>query len=177
MGFKVYYGDASRYDLLEAAGAAKARIIIIALEPAEKRLEMVETIKKHFPELRMLVRATNRYDAYDHMNAGMLHIYRETIDTALRVGVDAMRFLGYRAYTAQRAARTFLRLDEANLKKLSAIRDPDEYIITVKERIEELERVLQNDFLQMQVIDDGWDEESLIAEAIKPSDGNISAQK
>jgi Trk K+ transport system NAD-binding subunit len=168
MGFKVYYGDASRYDLLYAAGAAKAKLIIIAVEPAHKRLEMIETIKKHFPDLRMLVRATNRYDAYDQMNAGMLHVYRETIDTSLRVGVDAMKFLGWRQYTAQRAARTFFRLDEANMKKLAAIKDNDEYIITAREKIEELERILQADRNQVAgAIDTGWDEESLIADTRK----------
>ncbi|HEU4471419.1 MAG TPA: cation:proton antiporter, partial [Flavisolibacter sp.] len=168
MGFKVYYGDASRHDLLEAAGARKAKLIIITIEPAEKRLEMIETVKKHFPNLRMLVRATNRYDAYDQMNAGMLHVYRETVDTALRVGVDAMRFLGYRNYAAQRAARTFLKLDEANLKKLASIKDIDEYILSAKAKIEELERIIQQDSTQEnRIVDRGWDEDSLIADANK----------
>lgn len=170
MGFKVYYGDASRHDLLHAAGAAKAKLIIIALEPAEKRLELIETVKKHFPELRMLVRASNRYDAYDQMNAGMLHVYRETIDTALRVGVDSLRFLGLRQYAARRAARTFFRLDEANLKKLASIKDTDEYILSAREKIEELERVLQADQNQFaSTVDKGWDEESLIADANRPA--------
>jgi monovalent cation:proton antiporter-2 (CPA2) family protein len=168
MGFKVYYGDASRYDLLQAAGADKARLIVIAVEPSEKRLEMIETIKKHFPNLRMLVRATNRYDAYDLMNAGMLHVYRETLDTSLRVGVDVMRFLGHRSYSAQRAARTFLRLDEENLKKLASIKDAEEYILSARERMEELEKMLQQDRNQMVNAEDrGWDEESLIADAKK----------
>ncbi|HYO21746.1 MAG TPA: monovalent cation:proton antiporter-2 (CPA2) family protein [Flavisolibacter sp.] len=168
MGFKVYYGDASRYDLLEAAGAARARLIVIAIDNAEKRLEMIETIKKHFPDLRMLVRATNRYDAYDLMNAGMLHVYRETVDTALRVGVDVMRFLGHRTYSAQRAARAFLKMDEASLKKLAAIQDQDEYIITAKDYIEEMERTLQADHQNILATEDkGWDEDSLIADANK----------
>lgn len=168
MGFKVFYGDASRYDLLLAAGAAKARLIVITIEPAEKRLELIETVKKHFPDLRMLVRASNRYDAYDQMNAGMLHVYRESVDTALRLGVDVMRFLGFRAYTARRAARRFLQIDEANLKKLAAITDPDEYVLTARERIEELERILQADHLQLAAAaDTGWDEESLISDANK----------
>jgi len=168
MGFKVYYGDASRLDLLQAAGAARAKLIIIALEPASKRLEMIETIKKHFPNLRMLVRAANRYDAYDLMNAGMLHVYRESLDTSLRMGVDVMRFLGYRAYTAQRAARTFLKIDEANLKKLASIKDREEYIISARENIEELERMLQADAEQFRgAVDRGWDEESLMADAHK----------
>jgi CPA2 family monovalent cation:H+ antiporter-2 len=165
MGFKVYYGDASRYDLLVSAGANTAKLIIITLEPPDKRLEMIETIKKHFPNLRMLVRAQNRFDAYDLMNAGMLHVYRETIDTSVRMGVDVMKLLGFRAYTAQRAARTFLKIDEKNLRKLSAIRDPDQYILAAKEKIEELEQIIQAERGDLTLQEDGaWDEESLIAE-------------
>jgi hypothetical protein len=133
---------------------------------------MIETIKKHFPNLRMLVRAENRFDAYDQMNAGMLHVYRETADTAIRVGVDAMRFLGFRNYSAQRAARTFLKIDEMNLKKLASIKDWEEYIITERDNIEELERLLQQDTNQMaSAIDTGWDEEGLIADANKQTVG------
>ncbi len=166
MGFKVYYGDASRYDLLRAAGADQARIIIIAIEPEDKRLEMIETIKKHFPNLRMLVRAKNRFDAYDQMNAGMLHIYRETIDTALRLGVDTMTMLGHRRYTAQRAARLFFKYDESYLKQLSAIKDPDEHISAAREYIEEIEKVMQAEADGLALSKDaGWDEDSLIAES------------
>ena len=145
MGFKVYYGDASRYDLLHAAGAAHAKLIIIALEPPEKRIEMIETIKKHFPDLRMFVRARNRYDAYDLMNAGMLHVYRETIDTSLRLGVDVMKILGYKQHSALRAAKKFFTYDEANLKHLSSIRDTEEYITTARSYIEELDKMLRSD--------------------------------
>lgn len=165
MGFKVYYGDASRYDLLQAAGAADASLIIITLEPSPKRLELIETIKKHFPNLRMLVRAENRYDAYDQMNAGMLHIYRETIDTSLRMAVDALRFLGHRTYAAQRAARLFFKYDENKLKQLSAIRDQEEYIRSARANIEELERLLQADAMPDAFdVDRGWDDDSLISE-------------
>jgi monovalent cation:proton antiporter-2 (CPA2) family protein len=162
MGFKVFYGDASRYDLLQAAGAQQAKLIIIAIDSAEKRLEMIETIKKHFPHLHMLVRATNRYDAYDQMNAGILRVYRETVDTALRMGVDAMVLLGQRAYTANRLARTFLKHDEANLKKLASIRDPDEHLIAAKSYIEEIEQIVQADMKDAPIErDSGWDVETL----------------
>ncbi|MGF7218280.1 monovalent cation:proton antiporter-2 (CPA2) family protein [Spirosoma lacussanchae] len=170
MGFKVYYGDASRHDLLEIAGAGKAKIIVIAINDPEKRLELVETIKKHFPDLHILVRSTNRYDAYDLMNAGMLHIYRETLDTSLRLGVDALTLLGYRAHEATRAARTFFTHDERTLKRLSAIRNEDEYVSAARESMEELERVIQADRSAPDLrIDEGWGEESLIADANKNS--------
>ena len=145
IGFKVYYGDASRFDLLQAAGAAYAKIIIIAIEPPEKRLEMIETIKKHFPDLRMFVRAKNRYDAYDLMNAGMLHVYRETLDTSLRLGVDVMKILGHSQLSTMRAAKKFFTYDESTLKHLSSIRDKEEYIVTQRSYIEELEKMLRAD--------------------------------
>ncbi len=161
MGFKVFYGDASRHELLHAAGATDARIIIIAIDHAAKRLEMVETVKKHFPHLHILVRAANRYDAYDLMNAGMLHVYRESVDTSVRLGIDAMKLLGYRSYTARRLAKTFLKLDEQNLKKLAAIRNQDEYITAARQFIEEIELIVQADAQGPGLMDAGWDPETL----------------
>ncbi len=171
MGFKVYYGDASRQDLLHSAGAAHAKLIIISLEPSEKRLEMIETIKKHFPNLRMFVRATNRYDAYDLMNAGMLHVYRETIDTSLRLGVDVMKSLGHKEYSANRAARKFFKYDEASLKKLSSIRDTEEYIVTARSYIEELDKMLREDMLEqereLERLDESEEDKAMLAEVGK----------
>lgn len=166
MGFKVFYGDASRYELLQSAGAEEARIIIIAIDSAEKRLEMIQTIKKHFPHLHMLVRATNRYDAYQLMNAGILHIYRETLDTSLRLGVEAMSLLGYRKYTAKRLARTFLKHDEQNMKKLASIQSTDEYVAEARKYIEEIELIIQSDRESKLEVPEGWDAESLRQEAI-----------
>ena len=166
MGFKVYYGDASRHDILEIAGAAKAKLIIIAIGNEEKRLEMIETIKKHFPNLRMLVRATNRFDAYNLMNAGMMHIYRQTFDTSLRLGVDALRMLGFRGHEVNRSAKTFFEHDERTLKHLAAIRNEEEYVSVARENIRELERILQADLASRSLyVDEGWDEESQIAAA------------
>ena len=145
MGFNVFYGDASRAELLEFAGAKDASIIIIAIGSSEKRSELVETVKKHFPHLHMLVRSANRYEAYDQMNAGLLHIYRESLDTSLRVGVDTMSLLGYRKYAARHLANTFFKYDEQALKKLSAIRDQEVYINEVRRTTEELELLMQSD--------------------------------
>ncbi len=145
MGQKVYYGDATRYDLLEIAGAHKAQVIVIAISGHEKRMDMIETIKKHFPQLYILVRASNRYDAYDQMNAGIMHIYRETLDTSLRVGVDVLKLLGHDAEMAAKSAKTFFTHDEKTLKFLSSIRNDEEYISAAREKIEELERLMLAD--------------------------------
>jgi thermostable 8-oxoguanine DNA glycosylase len=75
----------------------------------------------------------------------MLHVYRETIDTSLRLGVDVMKMLGLPEHAALKAARTFLLHDEANLKKLASIRDAEEYIVTARSYMEELEQMLRAD--------------------------------
>jgi CPA2 family monovalent cation:H+ antiporter-2/glutathione-regulated potassium-efflux system ancillary protein KefC/glutathione-regulated potassium-efflux system protein KefB len=99
------------------------------------------------------------------MNAGMLHIYRETLDTSLRVGVDALTLLGHRAHEANRSAKMFFRHDERMLKKLSAIRNDDEYVHAVQETQAELNRIIQADRSAASLrADEGWDEESLIEE-------------
>jgi hypothetical protein len=96
------------------------------------------------------------------MNAGMLRVYRETLDTSLRLGVDAMRLLGLRAYTAQRLAHTFFKYDEKNLKQLAAIHNQEEYIIEARKNIEELELIIQSDnAMSMEERDGDWDSQSL----------------
>ncbi|TDE11554.1 monovalent cation:proton antiporter-2 (CPA2) family protein [Dyadobacter psychrotolerans] len=168
MGLKVYYGDATRYELLEIAGANKAQIIIIAISDEEKRLEMIETIKKHFPNLYILVRSTNRNDAYDLMNAGMMHIYRETFDTSLRVGIDALKLLGHRAHEATRSAKTFFIHDERTLKHLSSIRNEQEYVNAVREHIEELELIMQADRDATDIRSlGGWDRKAEVEEGVE----------
>lgn len=168
IGVKVYYGDASRHDLLEIAGAHKAKLIVIAINDEEKRLEMIDTVKKHFPHLRMMVRASNRNDAYDLMNAGMMHIYRETLDTSLRMGVDVMRMLGHRAHETNRSAKTFFQQDEKTLKHLSAIRNEEEYIKAIRKNYEDLEALIRADRESMALqADDAWEtEEEAVAVSV-----------
>lgn len=168
VGIKVYYGDASRYDLLRSAGAQDARLLVVALETAEKSLELVETARKHFPHLQVLVRADDRDDAYELMDAGVEHVYRETLDSSLRVGVDAMRLLGHRAYQAERSARFFRRYDEQALTELAAVRhDRREYFSTARRRIRELEQLIGSDVTNrwLNDIEEGWDADSLRKEA------------
>lgn len=163
LGIKVYYGDASRYDLLVAAGAADAKMLIIATDHPEQTLEIVKMAQRYFPHLQLLVRAENNEDTFELMDLGVLHIYRETVDTSLRVGVDALRMLGERAYHSERAARTFFRQDERTLKGLSALRDDKkQYISSMKERIEEMEKLISSDRIKTWLDEgQGWDPESL----------------
>jgi voltage-gated potassium channel Kch len=169
LGLKVYYGDASRHDLLHTAGAEKAKLIIIAFDNAEKNIALVETVKKHFPHLKILVRAIDRPDAYELLNTGVNEVYRETIDVSLRMGIDAMRMLGIRAHRAHRAAKTFLKPDENALRELSAKRgDKKEYLSAARQYIAELEELIQSDDADPELERDaGWDVDSLREEVKK----------
>jgi CPA2 family monovalent cation:H+ antiporter-2 len=165
LGLKVFYGDATRHDLLEAAGAGSARLIVLALDNHEKNLELVHTVRRHFPNLTILARAIDRPDAYALLDAGVEHVYRETFDSSLRLGVGALRLLGRRAYQAERAARTFRRHDDAALDELRAVRgDREAYLGVARTRIADLERTLLADITEEKETDAGWDAETLRAD-------------
>lgn len=159
MGFKVFYGDATRLDLLEAAGAGKATILISAIDSPEKNLALSDTVKKHFPHLKIYIRAKNRYDAYELIEKDIEHIYRESIHSSVYMGVDVLSELGFRKYTARRKASEFIKFDNASLRKLAAERhDAESYISSVKEEIEIQEKLLNEDkkFIEHRP-DTAWD--------------------
>jgi monovalent cation:proton antiporter-2 (CPA2) family protein len=163
LGFKVFYGDASRYSLLEAAGAANAKLLIVAIGDPKKALQLAQIAQKHFPHLRILARAGGRYEAYELTEGGLESVYRDTLDSSLRLGVDALRLLGVRAYHAFRSARTFRRHDEESVRELALMRhDRTTYIDTARQRISDLEELLLSDLKgHNEMVDFGWDAESL----------------
>ena len=114
MGFKVFYGDATRIDILKAAGADRAKILIAAIGSPEVNHNLIEKARKLFPHLTVMARAKNRFDAYELMDMGLENIYREALDTSIRLGVDALVKLGYRRYSAVRAGQTFMKYDESS---------------------------------------------------------------
>jgi monovalent cation:H+ antiporter-2, CPA2 family len=163
MGLTVYYGDATRHDLLHTAGAARARLLIIALDSPERTLELVHTVRKHFPQLTIMARAFDWQDAHDLLDAGVTHVYRDTLDTSLRLGADALQLLGFRAYRAHRAAQRFLTHDEESVRELTSRRsDRGLYVSAARQRIEDLERMFEADRAETGLDrDEGWDAESL----------------
>jgi len=162
LGLKVFYGDASRLDLLRAAGAEEAEVLILAIDDHDKLLGMVDTVRKHFPHLRVLARARGRVEAYDLLEKGV-ETYRETFDTSLRMGIDALRALGFRAYQAHRSAQKFRRQDENALRALIQVRhDQEQYLSAARQQIQALETTLLQDADNTDDLRDmGWDAESL----------------
>jgi monovalent cation:H+ antiporter-2, CPA2 family len=163
MGFKVYYGDATRKDLLESAGAEEAKILIIAIDSPETNYELVKTVKKHFPNLEVMVRARNRVDAYELLDLGIENIYREHLDTSIKLGVDVLLKLGRRAYTANRAGLNFRKYDEKAMRELFHHRHNKKvYISEVRQQIEIQEDLLQGDIEQQPNLNDqAWDGEHM----------------
>jgi glutathione-regulated potassium-efflux system ancillary protein KefC len=150
-GYKVFYGDASRAELLRAAGAERARLLIIAIDDREKAVGMVGTVRQYFPDLKILVRAYDRSHAYQLMEAGADVITRETFGSALIMGENAFRLLGYDEARAFRLMRTFRQHDEVGLRKLYDVWGDDHaYGLGIKQNIEDLEKVLKNDSEEVQ---------------------------
>jgi len=167
LGLEVYYGDASRVDLLEVAGAAHAKVLVVATDDREQTLRTVHTARQHFPHLTILARASGRQEAHELLEAGVEHVYRETLDTALRVGTDALRHLGHRGYQVHRAARTFREHDEASVRALHDVRhDTDAYLTAARQRIRTLEDLLRAEVdAPRDWRDEGWDTTTLREEA------------
>ncbi|MEM8585015.1 MAG: monovalent cation:proton antiporter-2 (CPA2) family protein [Bacteroidota bacterium] len=166
MGFEVYYGDATRFDLLESAGAAEAKAIIIGLATPEENLTLVEVVKKHFPHLQMVVRSFDYMDTYELMDAGVLHIFRDTIRNGVAAAGEALKLMGHRAYQVEHYAHRFLEHDTKALRSLAAVRtDEQEYQNMVRTAVSDLEQQMRSDLGPYRTPQGaGWDSESLVEE-------------
>lgn len=161
-GARVYYGDATRMDLLHSAGAHKARLLVVAIDNHEKAVELAREVKKHFPDLTILARARGRREAFDFIDAGVEHVYRETFDSSLRMGTAALELLGVRSYRAHRAARAFRRHDEAYLRETARERQKaGEWVQFARNRSDDLRKVLQAEHRRGPEREAGWDTEEI----------------
>jgi voltage-gated potassium channel Kch len=111
-GYRVYYGDAARLDLLEAAGAKDAKAFVLAIDDRDRALAIAESVMRHFPHLRLFARAFDRVHAYQLLNLGVHHVYREVFGTSVDVGRDVLTALGLQPHEAQRVAALFKAHDE-----------------------------------------------------------------
>ncbi len=112
---KVFYGDATRADLLEAAGAAHAKVLINAIDDVEDSLALTELARQHFPHLKVVARARDVDHWYQLRQLGVEKPERETFESSLRIGRETLELLGLDAYEAREKADTFRRY---NLKML-----------------------------------------------------------
>ena len=169
MGFKVYYGDASRLELLKAAGCEDAKIFIAAIDNPTVNLEVVEMVKKHFPHLKILARARNRSNAFELVDMGIERFYRENLYSAVHLGVDALVELGHRRYSATRQGQQFIKYDEQAVFRLAQKRhDKKAFLMTAKEEIDMQEQLLRTDlYAQLGANDHAWESEDLRREQLE----------
>ncbi len=148
-GFRVFYGDATRVDLLEAAGAADAKVLINAIDGIEDSLALVDNVREHFPKLRIIARARNVTHFYELRRRGVELLERETFEAALLVGRRALEVLGCGAYEAKELADNFRRY---NLRMLESVlpqfEDEKLRLSAAKAAREELEEQFQNDLAE-----------------------------
>ena len=118
-GNKIYYGDAGRLDLLEAAGAEQAELFVLAIDDAEDSLRTAELVTQQFPHLKVYARAHNRKHAYQLMDLGIEIIRRDTFHSALSMTEVVLIGLGY---SEERAVRSVATFKEKDLERLHAHR-------------------------------------------------------
>jgi glutathione-regulated potassium-efflux system ancillary protein KefC len=149
-GFRVFYGDATRLDLLQAANAGKARLLINAIDDMEANLKLTELVRQYFPQLKIIARARNLTHVYELRNRGIEHIERETFESALLMGQRALEQMGVDSQTAERARDKFR---EHNLATLDAIyphyQDESATISITQAARDELARSFEQDRLRM----------------------------
>ena len=165
---RVYYGDAARLDLLRAAGAEHAEVLVIAIDDKEKANAIVQEVKQSFPHLKILARAFDRRHAYELLDAGADVIERETFEGGLAMAAEALKALGWRAYRAERATRLFRRHDERLFEKLRPLWGDDEkFAVASRESSPRMNDLLRGD-LERQVVEedinDAWNTDTLYEE-------------
>jgi glutathione-regulated potassium-efflux system protein KefB len=114
-GFKIYYGDGTRLDVLEAAGAGHAKVIAVCVDDREAADCMVELSRAYFPQATLVVRAYDREHAWHLAGEGVTHFLRETFESALQFGTLALRQLGVTSVEADRIADTVRQRDADRL--------------------------------------------------------------
>jgi Kef-type K+ transport system membrane component KefB len=119
-GEKVYFGDASRLDLLRAARADRAAVLIIAIDDVEASMRCAELAKQYFPRLKIFARARDRLHAYRLLDLGIARVWRETFHSSAEMAERVLTELGLPDSTAEETVRIFTLHDERLLRRAAA---------------------------------------------------------
>lgn len=145
-GSRIFYADATRLDLLRAAGIDKARILVIAVDGEHTALTIARLAKSHFPELTVYARARNRHHAWQLMEIGVDSVVRETFASSMEMSVEVLKGLGYPSANAINAVRTFRDFDNQLLKDTYTHRhDTERLMATEKAAMAELKSLFQQE--------------------------------
>ena len=148
-GNKVYYGDASRLELLEAAKTGEAKLFVLAIDDVEASVKTAEIVRKHFPHVPILARARNRVHLFRLRDLGVKLIWRETFSASLDMARHTLVSLGFGIAASERAVNLFKQHDEERLDAQYAVQhDEAQLIQTSKEAAAQLQELFEADGLQ-----------------------------
>jgi glutathione-regulated potassium-efflux system ancillary protein KefC/glutathione-regulated potassium-efflux system protein KefB len=145
-GNQVFYGDASRLELLRAAHADNAEIFVLAIDDVEASVRTAELINKHFPHLKIFARARNRQHAFRLMDLAVRYTIRETLVSSLELSEKVLETLGLSKSNATETVRRFRAHDEATMAKQQAVKDDEnKFLETTRESAEQLLHLFEAD--------------------------------
>jgi monovalent cation:proton antiporter-2 (CPA2) family protein len=145
-GNKVYYGDASRLDLLRAAGAESARILVLAIDDVDASIRTAILAHEQFPRLKVFARARNRQHAFALRDAGVTSLIRETYGSSLEMATAVLEALGETPAAAREAVRRFRQHDEATLDAQYRVKEDEEkFLATSRAAAQQLEKLFEAD--------------------------------
>ncbi|MCV2358540.1 glutathione-regulated potassium-efflux system protein KefC [Paucibacter sp. TC2R-5] len=157
-GWQPFYGDATRLDLLRTAGAAKARVLVLAIDDVAQSLQLAALAREHFPQLQIVARARNVQHYYGLRDLGVSLIERETLDAALASASSVLELMGLSPTEARDSAQRFRRHNVAQLEELYPHHhDQAQLIAMTKQGRQQLEeQFAQEREMALQQGDKGW---------------------
>jgi glutathione-regulated potassium-efflux system ancillary protein KefC len=141
-GWRVFYGDATRLDLMRTAGAATAKLLVLAIDDVAQSLEVAKMARENFPDLVIVARARNVRHWFELQDLGVTLVERETLDSALMSGRSALEQLGWLPHHARTLAMRFRRHNVEQLMRMRPDRTDEARLIAVaKEARAQLEQL------------------------------------
>ena len=149
---KVFYGGASRPDLLHAAGLLEAHLLIVAIDDVEQSLKIIKHARRENPDLHIIARAHDRLHVFELYQSGANDIVREVFDSSVRTARYALQALGLHPYEAEKSTTVFVDHDINGLRRLAkvwrsdvSIFDNEPYMKLAKQTVEQLEAAMEAD--------------------------------
>ncbi len=158
-GFEVYFGDATQPDLLNAAGAGTAQVLVVAIDDTAQANRLVDLARQQWPHLRIVARARDAVHAMELHDAGVSHVQRELFESSLRSGRATLEALGFDHFHARQMADEFRRYTERFVRTERGLRDSEEDLVKrVRESREQFEKQMQQDLQRQRqrAGDTGW---------------------
>ncbi len=148
-GNQVFYGDASRLEMLRAAHAENAEVFVLAIDDVEASVRTAELIHKHFPHLKIFARARNRQHAFRLMDLEVRYTIRETLVSSLEMSEKVLETLGLSRSNAVETVRRFRAHDEVTMAKQQAVKDDEnKFLQTTRESAEQLLHLFETDVVE-----------------------------